>query len=818
MASESDKIKYSDFADEGSINKLVADLNLADGALKSFEETWKRIKDSMKSGAKGSEKTVAGIDTNTVKGVKDLNAEYEKHRKIVEGISEVEKKLLVIKEKSKLVQAQNRKDAQFEAKEQLGLITQYDREQKLLGELILKKKQLGAQTAENGEQFHLLSIQIDQLDQKLKTFDDGVGRHQRHVGDYQQTLKNLGGGLGGTIGLFAAFGKVLGIDTEAIERMHETSKGLVHATREFTHATHLSHLSHEEHAEGVKHDGEEIKKLSGIQKIWNFVVGESTGAMKLLRIAIAGTGIGLLIIALGSLYSAWQKNREAEEKLIELTSELREANRELEKSYEEIKEAAEKAAIRELESIKKVLEARQSATKKTVASLKEIEGVQKEINEKEIEEIDKRIIYSQAAEQTYFDYVQSLYSKREAISRNNDLSQVEKAASIKNIDIAIAEYYTKVNLEKKNQIDLRATKKEALANQLADKIKFGKEVTDVEKQNLDELARLSYEASLRAMKQLEQEEIALETLNKKEVKQEEDKDAAIAAAKLGISLEVYENQKKLATEEAILRNKRIDAMIAEQEQIVQIFDKGYQRRYELMKKASEYETSLIDSEIQQQSALAQAGQSNHLDETLRAKADNIAQQKQLDKKAAQEKEALDLVNVFFGYEQAYLKSGDKDAQQKAFLKTIESKAIAEGIQYAFAEEGGILGDTLKTDYKLFSKKHKGEEVIVQAQKGEAFVSLQDMAGLKRGIIPAWLQKIYNPGKDGAIGHSMAQSLELNELRAEISEFTKAIKERPAISIQKDLYGNIILAKSENGRYKNYIQAPPSNIVERNKWQ
>jgi len=51
--------------------------------------------------------------------------------------------------------------------------------------------------------------------------------------------------------------------------------------------------------------------LGAAQASYNFIVGASTGLLKLFRIALAATGVGLLVIAILSLYEAFQSNEEA---------------------------------------------------------------------------------------------------------------------------------------------------------------------------------------------------------------------------------------------------------------------------------------------------------------------------------------------------------------------------------------------------------------------------------------------------------------------------------------------------------------------------
>lgn len=51
--------------------------------------------------------------------------------------------------------------------------------------------------------------------------------------------------------------------------------------------------------------------LTNAQKAYTFVVGSSTGALRVFRLALAATGIGLLIIALGTLIANWDKVKKA---------------------------------------------------------------------------------------------------------------------------------------------------------------------------------------------------------------------------------------------------------------------------------------------------------------------------------------------------------------------------------------------------------------------------------------------------------------------------------------------------------------------------
>ena len=57
----------------------------------------------------------------------------------------------------------------------------------------------------------------------------------------------------------------------------------------------------------VGESGVYTKALTAAQAVYSFVVGESTGATKAFRLALAGTGIGLAVIAIGELAANWDK-------------------------------------------------------------------------------------------------------------------------------------------------------------------------------------------------------------------------------------------------------------------------------------------------------------------------------------------------------------------------------------------------------------------------------------------------------------------------------------------------------------------------------
>jgi DNA repair exonuclease SbcCD ATPase subunit len=80
-------------------------------------------------------------------------------------------------------------------------------------------------------------------------------------------------------------------------------------------------------------------QLTTAQKIYNLVVGKSTGAMKALKLAIATSGVGALVLILGEAISALSSfgdnSNEAEKKQKALEKQIRETNNELNKTTKE---------------------------------------------------------------------------------------------------------------------------------------------------------------------------------------------------------------------------------------------------------------------------------------------------------------------------------------------------------------------------------------------------------------------------------------------------------------------------------------------------
>ena len=86
--------------------------------------------------------------------------------------------------------------------------------------------------------------------------------------------------------------------------------------------------------------------LTAKQAIYTTVVGTSTGALKLFRIALATTGVGALVVGLGFLIEKLFASNEATEDATEATNKLAEANQKVADSVAEAATEQELASIR----------------------------------------------------------------------------------------------------------------------------------------------------------------------------------------------------------------------------------------------------------------------------------------------------------------------------------------------------------------------------------------------------------------------------------------------------------------------------------------
>lgn len=318
---EIDKIKYSDLFDGDPFEQARINLEKFIAALDGFSKNNKKVAQSLQETLKVVSKTNFEELTKLEKLLKvskqlanqELKAKKEKEKlsneltKIeTQNTKEVKKSVeltfeqLVAIEKQKLEKQKLTKEAQRQAKEELGLLkTQegqigaYKKLSDRLNQLRKVYKDLAAEAktlelaGENPErikeirdELRKLQPEIDELDKSLKNIDANVGQFQRQVGSYK-------------IAFVEAFDEVKG-------KINENVKGLLGLDERFEGVSDGVSKAKEAFVDF----NEELKKSpTFIGKIANGLSNLGKLASNLLK---AG-GIGILIIALTNLQAVAQR-------------------------------------------------------------------------------------------------------------------------------------------------------------------------------------------------------------------------------------------------------------------------------------------------------------------------------------------------------------------------------------------------------------------------------------------------------------------------------------------------------------------------------
>ena len=266
------------------------------------------------------------------------------------------------------------------------------------------------------------------------------------------------------------------------------------------------------------------KLLTASQKMYTMAVGTSTGAMKAFRVALASTGIGLIVVALGLLIGNFDKVIQVVKNVVGWLSDFGKAvgklfggifksNKDLVDSNAEV-EKSEKQLAREH---KKALREREKANKKAYKAMKE-----------DIKE------YTDALKQNNEDYEKELIklnlTNATAIERNNAL--IDKLTADLEVRINYLAYIQK-NFADEN----------------------GKIVNGIMQWQYN----MAYATAKQVQQQIEDTKANNEKLQKEQEKQEADKQAAAERARQRAEAE-KERLKKLA-EDYDNYNKQINEIL-----------------------------------------------------------------------------------------------------------------------------------------------------------------------------------------------------------------------------------------------------------------
>lgn len=165
-----------------------------------------------------------------------------------------------------------------------------------------KLKELKAQlaTLPEGDEFNMVAEEAGKLQDKLGDINKRVNTlasDTRKLDGFIGVAQGIAGGFAAAQGAMALFGS----ENEDLNKSLMKVQGSIALLN------------------GVQEISKQLQKESAVmtnlntaaQAAYSFVVGTSTGALKLFRIALAATGIGLIVIAIGALIANWDKLTEA---------------------------------------------------------------------------------------------------------------------------------------------------------------------------------------------------------------------------------------------------------------------------------------------------------------------------------------------------------------------------------------------------------------------------------------------------------------------------------------------------------------------------
>ncbi len=234
------KITYAELVEEGAFEKVIANVEKLVTLLGTAEGAIKDAFKPLKSGLSVAPKTVGDVEQ-----VQKLIDRVNHLEEALKKTKETKEKLTIETAKARIEQENYNKSVKELAKDSLGLISEYQKQSKILNEMRNSYKDLILTQKENTKEGRDMLAQITKLDEKLKKVDETVGQHQRHVGNYRGAIKELGKGVSGLAGLMSKLAGALGVNTEHLEQAHNIAKELVKVTKEFTHASKIQHAAAE---------------------------------------------------------------------------------------------------------------------------------------------------------------------------------------------------------------------------------------------------------------------------------------------------------------------------------------------------------------------------------------------------------------------------------------------------------------------------------------------------------------------------------------------------------------------------------------------
>jgi len=335
---------------------------------------------------------------------------------------------------------------------------------------------------------------------------------------------------------------------------------------------------------------EQDAKKTGIatiaQRAYALAVGTSTGAMKAFRLALAGTGVGLLVIALGELISAFASTKEATEEQIELNKKLQESNNELEKSTLSASLRLKKAQTDQLVLEGKLTESFAKRNNLQIEAANEIAKINEEADKKSLErtEIFQKSTFKSNEEQAKAKrkLTQDLNTIEEERATLERAIRLELSNEIKRLN------KERVNSQKRTQFELTELETKGVENRLS--------VIQAAAKKQLELLNLPEEAQQKAVEQFASASRATISILQGEIAERE-----------SLNLQTFDQRRKLLIQQNILDRFSAEQNISNvEEQNAEIFRLNQQLNKDLNQLEKERNDDLIQQVFNYASAISNA--------------------------------------------------------------------------------------------------------------------------------------------------------------------------------------------------------------------
>ncbi len=322
---EGNPIKYSDLVvDDGAIDKL---LKAIDTLEKRFLSAQKKFRAEIEKTKKATEDSTDATEDQDdqleklekqleklIKANKELQdtdgklAEQKKKAiKLAKDEEKLRKKLIeltddqaVANEELKLEIQQQRKVVKDQAKANKGLTGEYDKQSKQLNELRKKYKNLAVAGKENTDEAKKLLTQVTALDEKLKAVDKSVGQTQRSVGNYKDQVKEA-------LAETDLFGASMGFASEQSGALGSIISQLQIIIQFLSKAFNKNTVDVAENTVAQNVNTKATKKATFVQRVLAGAVNFTSKSFKNLKVALTRSGIGLIIVAVGSLIAFFKE-------------------------------------------------------------------------------------------------------------------------------------------------------------------------------------------------------------------------------------------------------------------------------------------------------------------------------------------------------------------------------------------------------------------------------------------------------------------------------------------------------------------------------